>query len=285
MYTKESIDFIRTMHWIVLDHLHLWDWSLAQTPAPSPSSTSNLELLQAQLEFIQAENARLSAEFLTKLEFMAKDNQKLNDQFSQFVKIVQVLLLLLGALTAAGGFVFGKSLKEASKTIKDELKDELRLHIANRVRDLVQTEMDMVRRSLAREQVIGDTSIDYLLCSGDPPKEFSFLRSRGFRNVQFYRDKAHLGTPGNIVVIDIYNWLQTTGKRFADLSDRDRQRGQQLIDDIIAVLPETSITVIYVNGIVNLPGQKNVVAANTWITLLGATANAAYVVKGVNNES
>jgi len=258
------------MHW-VSGHLHFWDLVVAQTP------TTDIDLFKSQLEFLKSANTQQGAEFLEKLKFITEDNKNLNDRFSQFVTIVQSVLALFAFLTVVGGYLFGKSLKESREIIREEVK----ARIANQVHDLVETEIQTVRRSLDRERVISDTTIDYL-CLARQPQEIDFLRSRGFRFVQFQGDEPSLRTArGGIIVIDIYNWLQTNGTSFENLSDADRELGQGLLDRVIKIIPATTVAIIYVKGRVNLPAQQNVVPANTWITLLGSAADAAHLVKAV----
>jgi hypothetical protein len=260
------------MHWIS-SHVHLLDWFIAQAPSPNP----DIDLFKNQIELLKATNAQQSAEFLEKLKFIAEDNKNLHDRFSQFITTVQAVLGLFAVLAALGGYLFGKNLKESREMIREEVK----ARIANQVHDLVQTEVVAVRRSLSREQVIGETVVDYL-CLGQSPQEADFLRSRGFKTVRFYRDETGLRTArGEILIIDIYNWLQQDGMIFESLSDGKRQEGQNLIDRVVRTIPATAVAIVYVKGRVTLPLQPNVVAANTWITLLGTAADAAHLAKAV----
>jgi hypothetical protein len=260
------------MHWIS-SHLHLLDWTIAQAPLPNP----DIDLFKNQVELLKATNAQQSAEFLEKLKFITEDNKNLHDRFSQFITTVQAVLGLFAVLAAVGGYLFGKSLKESREIIREEVK----ARIANQVHDLVQTEVAAVRRSLSREQVIGETTVDYL-CLGQSPQEVDFLRSRGFQMVRFYADETSLRTArGTILVIDIYNWLQADGTAFESLPEGKREQGQNLIDRIVSTIPATAVAIVYVKGRVTLPPQQNVVPANTWITLLGAAADAAHLAKAV----
>jgi hypothetical protein len=270
------------MHWIS-SHFHLLDWIIAQAPSPSPNP--DIDLFKNQIEILKTTNAQQSAEFLEKLKFIAEDNKNLHDRFSQFITTVQAVLGLFGFLavvgTAFGGYLFGKTFKEFREIIREEVK----ARIANQVHDLVQVEVAAVRRSLNREQVIGDTTVDYL-CLERLPKEVGFLRSRGFKFVKFHDDESILRTArGEILVIDIYNWLEADGTVFENLSDEKKKLGQNLIDRIVRTIPPTTVAIIYVKGRVTRPTQQNVVPANTWITLLGAVADAAHLAKAVSEGS
>jgi hypothetical protein len=246
---------------------------IAQVPAPS----AEVEFLKQQVEFLKNANTQQSADFAEKLKFIAEDNKNLHDRFSQFITTVQFVLGLFGFLGIVGGFLFGKSLKESREMIREEVK----ARITNQVSDLVQTEVDAVRRSLSREQVIGDTTVNYL-CLGQLPQEVDFLRSRGFKWVQVHGDESTLRTArGEVLVIDIFNWLQANGTEFQNLPEAEQKQGQELIDRVIRKIPATSAAIIYVKGRVRIPDQLNVVPANTWITLLGTAADAAHLTKVV----
>jgi hypothetical protein len=255
---------------------------MAQTPTPP----TEVELLKQQLEFLKttnaATNAQQVADFAEKLKFIAEDNKNLHERFSQFITTVQFVLGLFGFLGAFGGYWFGKSLKDSRELIREEVK----ARIANQVTDLVQSEVETVRRSLLRERVIGDTSVDYLCCSEQPPREVDLLRSRGFRSAQFHGDEVGLRTArGEIIVIDLYNWLQlNSGTPFEQLPDESQTRGQALISQVVDKINQAQVVVIYVKGKVKLPMQPNVVPANTWITLLGTVADAAHLVKAVKSS-
>jgi hypothetical protein len=262
------------MHW-VSSHFHLLDWIIAQAPSPSPNP--DVDLFKSQIEILKAANAQQGAEFLEKLKFITEDNKNLHERFSQFITIVQWIIGAFVVLGGVGVYLFGASLREAREMVREEVKSR----IANQVHDLVQAEVAVVRRSLNREQVIGDTTVDYL-CLGQLPQEVGFLRSRGFKFVQFHGDDSSLRTArGEIVVIDIFNWLQIGGIEFQDLPEAERKRGQDLIDRVARTIPATTVAIIYVKGKVALPKQQNVVPANTWITLLGTVADAAHLAKAV----
>jgi hypothetical protein len=262
------------MHW-TSSHLHLLDWILAQAPSPLPNP--EIDLFKSQIEILKAANAQQSTEFLEKLKFITEDNKNLHERFSQFITTVQFVLGLFGFLGVVGGILFGKSLKESREMIREEVK----ARIANQVTDLVQSEVKAVRRSLSREQVIGDTTVDYL-CLGQSPQEVGFLRSRGFMSVQLYNDESNLRTArGAILIIDICNWLETDNIVFENLSLDKKSLGQDLIDRVTRTIPATTVAIIYVKGRVTRPTQQNMVLANTWITLLGAAADAAHLAKAV----
>jgi hypothetical protein len=137
------------MDWIgLLNFHHLSDWWIVQVPQPSAEAA----LLKQQLDFMKAENARLGADFAEKLKFIADDNKNLSDRFSQFVTTMQFVLGLFGVIAAVGAYFLGKSLEESKKLIKQQVE----LQIADQIRQEVNAKIEVVKRSLQREAVIGN---------------------------------------------------------------------------------------------------------------------------------
>jgi hypothetical protein len=260
------------MDWIPSLHLpHLTDGWLAQTPP-----TAEVELLRQQLEFLKAENARLGADFADKLRFIAEDNKNLSDRFSQFVTTMQFVLGLFAVIAGVGAYFLGKSFDESKKLIKQQVE----LQIADQIRQEVNARIDVVRRSLQRETIISNISVDYVLPEGRySPDEVELLKTRQFKDVEWLKDVNQLKqSQGDIVVLDLVNWSGSNRQEFDKLPEEVQQQGKEWCDRVVRMMPTTSTLVLYVRGRFPLPADKPVVAVNTQITLVGMVADAAYVV-------
>jgi len=261
------------MNWIFsLNFHHLGDWWVAQTPQPP----AEVELLKQQLDFLKAENARLGADFADKLKFIAEDNKNLSDRFSQFVTTMQFVLVLFGVIAGAGAYFLGKSLEDAKKLIKQQVE----IQIADQIRQEVNARIEVVKRSLQREEVIGNILVDYLLAdSKSCPDEVDLLKTRQFKDVAWLTNVNQLKqSQGDIVVLDLMNWQESNRQDFDKLPEEIQQQGKALCDRVLRMMPISSTLVLYVRGRFPLPSDQSVVAANTPITLVGMVADAAYVV-------
>jgi hypothetical protein len=86
------------------------------------------------------------------------------------------------------------------------------------------------------------------------------------------------------VILDLKNWVMSSGQNFSNLPETEQQApGKQLLQDLLDVLPEAVVIVVYVRGrlfYLNEIGDRYVIAANNPITLVGNVADGAYVVAG-----
>jgi hypothetical protein len=256
----------------------------ASSPVPSPSPTgADVELLQSQLEFLK-------------------------QSYSQFVETVKIIFTILGIAGVIVAYFFGKSFKDfqdaARKDVRDfqeiarrdvqesvqrvrqEAEVQIPRLVAAEVTRLVAAEVANLERTLRREQVIGSTLVDYYLPNGiNPPSEFRLLQARNFRQVRFRTDlQSIVRSPGDVVILDLKNWVMSSGQNFGDLSETEQQiPGKQLLQDLLDVLPEAVVIVVYVRGrlfYLNEIGDRYVIAANNPVTLVGNVADGAYVVAG-----
>nr|RNJ64970.1 MAG: hypothetical protein EDM05_33690 [Leptolyngbya sp. IPPAS B-1204] len=253
------------MNWLLLfDPSSAWDWFLAQTPTPSPSSPE-VELLKSQLEFLKDSNTRLG------------------ESFTRFVGAMQFTLVVFGALGGLLAYVVGKNLDDAKKVASQMIHQEMEGQVAA----LLQTEIENVKRTLRRERVIGATLVDYYLQDASTePSEFKLLQTRGFQNVRFHIEEGSLRRSlGDIVVLDLENWENAAGEAFSQLSeDMREQQAKRQVDTLLSILPTSTVLVVYVRSTVKylfeVSKDRYVLPANNPVTLIGNTADAAYVAAG-----
>ncbi|NJL42195.1 MAG: hypothetical protein HC840_22050 [Leptolyngbyaceae cyanobacterium RM2_2_4] len=258
---------------------------LVQTPARLPSSPTgaDIELLQSQLEFLK-------------------------QSYSQFIDTVKIIFTILGVAGVIVAYFFGKSFKDfqdaARKDVRDfqeiarrdvqeslqQVRQEAEAQIPRlveaEVARLVEAEVSNFERTLRREQVIASTLVDYYLPDDiSQPNELKLLQARNFRKVRFRSEiQAIVRSPGDVVILDLKNWVMSTGQKFSDLPEAEQQApGKQLIQDLLDVLPESVVIVVYTRGrlfYLNEIGDRYVIAANNPVTLVGNVADGAYVVAG-----
>ncbi|KAF3889089.1 MULTISPECIES: hypothetical protein [Nostocales] len=270
------------MDWLAsIDMSHLWNLIIAQTPTPTPTASpilnpaktsSELELLKSQLEFLKATNGQLG------------------ESFNRFVTAMQLVLI---AFTFLGGFLayaVGKNLDEAKKLASQLINRE----VENKITDLVQSEVESVKRSLQRERVIGSTIVDYYSPSDDAmePEDCKLLRTRGFDKVEYWHQRKKPKKPvGDIFVLDLINSKLLEGQEFVGLSKDDADnkleaKVKEQIDLVLNWLDKNTVLVIYVKGrfreIDNLSTRVNYyyIPVNSPISLLGIVADSAYVAYG-----
>jgi hypothetical protein len=279
------------MNWLsVIDVSHLsrvWDGLLAQVPTPG-GGASQMDLLRQQLEFLAKENARQGVEFSEKLKLLADENQKLSESFKTFITAFG---LLSGGAVAALAVIFGKTLQEAQSSVDGVLNRKVETALAGRLEEFSE-KMDVrladLKRTVQKEEVIGSTLVDYWLFGTNPlPSEFSLLVGRGFRSVRQRRDeKAIAEACGDVVVLDLENWVDGSGVRFASLGDGEReQEAQRQVDLVLGMLPKGSVLVVYtrltVKYLFGVPRTRFMSPANNPVTLVGMVADAAYIAAGM----
>ncbi|MCP6759999.1 MAG: hypothetical protein NHB32_14885 [Fischerella sp. CENA71] len=271
------------MDWLPsIDLFHLRDWVIAQTPTPTPSpvltpakSINDIELLKSQLEFLKATNAQLG------------------ESFNRFVAAMQFTLVVFAFLGGFLAYAVGKNLDDAKKIASQLINRE----VENKITDLVQSEVENVKRSLQRERVIGSTIVDYYLPSNDTtePYDCKLLRTRGFAEVRYRNQKRKPKKPvGDIFVLDLINSKLLEGQEFAGLSKEEaenkrEEKVKEQIDLALDWLDKNTVLVIYVKGrfreIDNLARRVDYyyIPVNAPISLLGIVADSAYVAYGQGN--
>ena len=264
-----------------IDISHIWDIVIAQTPTPTPtpSPTSNpaqsaneIELLKSQLEFLKATNGQLG------------------QSFNRFVTAMQFTLVAFAFLGGFLAYAVGKNLDDAKKLASQLINRE----VENKIADIVQSEVESVKRSLGRERVIAYTVVDYYLPSNDTtePADCKLLRTRGFDKVKFWNQRKKPRKPvGDVFVLDLINSGLLQAKEFQGLSkdeakEKREARVKEQIDIVLDWLDKNTVLVIYIDGfseeVKNLGTRVDYyyAATNSSITLLGIVADSAYVACG-----
>lgn len=184
-------------------------------------------------------------------------------------------------------------IKKAIESIRQKAERDISYLIDGEVRGIVRTEVRNVQRILQREKVINSTSIDYYLPGGMPdstekPKEVDLLIAREFKDVQYFT-KIGEGDlrPENsdVLVLDLMHFSTERGEKFKELSEQDRNnKAKPILDEILEKFPKSSVLIVYVNSRPFLAGidsdDRYILAANSPITVVGNTADGAYVAKG-----
>ncbi len=276
-------------------HPHIFAQLTAEPPkgnATVPNAVAQIDMLKQQLEFLAKENARQSAEFTEKLKLMADGQQQLSQGFQGFVTTMQWVLGGLGlfgtSIIAALGYIFGKTIQETKAVAKAIATEK----VTDEVQRIVNAEVEIVRRSLQRETVIGNTLVDYWLPAGpSAPNEFRLLRGRAFQNVKFYDDSViPRRITGDVFVLDLENSISASGERFGKRPEAERETfAKEQIDAALDALPGSVAIVIYtrsaVKHIFSLPQDRYVSPATNPITLVGMVADAAYLAHGAQQRS
>jgi hypothetical protein len=279
------------MDWLSIadgSHLpHIWHGLLAQVPTPSPNAAGQVDLLRQQLEFLAKENARQGVEFTEKMKLLADENQKLSESFKTFITAFS---LLSGGAVAALAVLFGKTLKEAQDSVDGALNRKVETALTGRLEEVsekLEVKLSNLKRTLQKEEVVGSTLVDYWLFGAEPlPIEYTLLVSRGFRSVRPRRnDQALAEQCGDVVVLDLENWVNAAGQRFPDVvKDEREQEAERQVNLLMGMLPKNAVLVVYTRSVVtylyNAPKTRLMSPANNPVTLVGMVSDAAYISAG-----
>ena len=266
------VDPIGWMHPIVL-----------QTPTPEVKVSPDVELLKSQLEFLKADHARLAADFVERMKQLTAQSDSVGKDVETYLS--RMFALTAFATTLATGFVvwFGLQTKKDAKASVKEMVDR---QLAQVVAETVDREIQMVRRSIGREQIIDKTPIDYFLQNGvEPSEEIRLLKTRGFNSPRFCRNLAELRrNTGDVVVVDFEHWRPEGQARLVEMADKE-DRAKSAIVELLAILPSGTILLVYVNGFIKCLNdfpKSRVVMTNSEVALIGNLVDAAYVVSSRN---
>lgn len=264
------------MDWLPgLDFSVFGHW-LAQASPPAPDQ---VELLKSQIEFLKDANAALA------------------DNFARYVDTVNASLTVAGfvlsAITLLGGVLFGKSLWEFRRTLQgvnQEVERRVRQRVEQEVAVVVQNRIDKLEAVLAREAILGNVSLSYIIptdATGIDAAKLAFalkvLNTRGFQTFPKYlpalqnpSQAAELPKfTSDIVVLDLVN----TGLPV--------DQYETVIEGAIAKTPKQQASLI-----IYLSGRSNAIAtatnqghycsaANSPLTLVARVTEAAYVADAI----
>lgn len=185
-------------------------------------------------------------------------------------------------------------MQNAVESIRKKAEREVSYLIDNDVRDTVRAEVRNAKRILDREKVISSTSVDYYLPGGmetltEKPREVELLKAREFKNVEYFTELSDLRPQvSDIIVLDLIHFSTLSQEKFISLKDskvRD-DIAKPIVDELLNLFPKSSVLIVYVNssprlGCIDLvPDDRYILAANSPITVVGNTADGAYVAKG-----
>jgi hypothetical protein len=271
------------MDWFPHIDLSILPHFLSQTPTPEQkvSSSAEVELLKSQLEFLKADHARLAADFAERMKQLAAQSESVDKDVEKYLS--RVFALTAFATTIGAGFVgfFGwttwKDAKASVKAIVDRQLSQV-------VSETVDREIQLVRRSNTREQVITKTSVDYFLEDGtEPTREIELIRTRGFSQLRFCSNLGALRRDtGDLVVVDLEHWRPEAGTRLVDLPKEKKEKlTKDFVDRLLDALPTHTILVVYVNDRIdrlNDFSKSRVIMVGSEVSLIGNLADAAYVI-------
>ncbi len=216
-----------------------------------------MELLMQQIKFLQDSNTQLTASF--------------NSFVSALSLSFVVIALILGLLGVVGAFFYGKAINDIKQSVGALVRQEVEKVVSVTIKNRV----DYLEQVLQREEVLGWINIDYLLPVDqritDLPREYEFLKVRGFREVNLRDRIDRVNYQNHILVLDLVNQRVSEDKE------------SLIIKEISANLSSKSVLVIYRIGrsaaIDELLNNKKVysVPTNSPITLMGTVINSAYV--------
>ena len=230
-------------------------FSVSLPPASGQSSTADTDLLTKQIDFML----------------------KMNSAFLGFLGIVGALIT----------WFFKNNLEDAKKVASDMVRKELDEHI----KSIVKKEFDYWERTVQPERLVGETWVDYFLPDGTQERheisELRLLELRGFNKpVRLCSTPKKLRSlRGDVTILDLQHW-QTTSGPFTELpSDQRELKAAEMVTYLLEnILPESSVLVVYFQGYINnlnriTPPYENqyLLIANNPVTLIGHTANGAYV--------
>jgi hypothetical protein len=205
------MDWLPHLDLTVLPHFLLQAPTSEAKVAPS-SQAEMLEMMTRQLKFLEADHARLAADFAERMKQLTAQSNSVSDDFKTYLNYVFGLIAFATGLASWFGL---QSLEQAKKTIQTSIDQRLSLVLADTIdremqvlTDTIDRRMQIVRRSLDRESVVSTVLVDYLLLDNlTAPAEYNLLGFRGFQNLKFCSQiedlrKRHV----DIVILDLENW-------------------------------------------------------------------------------
>lgn len=243
--------------------------------APGAEGSIELELLRAQLEFLQTANEQVNGnfEYFTNL---------LNTFFTMFGSLITIVLAI--------GTVLGW---QSFKEIRSAVEQQVRREVEQRIQRAVDASEAEIRRIVEREGLLLHTvKVAYLVPEGpdDPTPELELLRTR-ITHVEFTVNISQNLLESNVVVVD----LKQKGWDRDGAPDAEVQLAKDWVDRLLGRLPDWSTVVIYTPNnrspvVGALLGRRQnlrqeFIPANTRISLMQGVESAAYVSIGLQQQA
>ena len=272
-------------------------FAIALPPALSQTIDSESDLLSKQLDFVLKMNSvflgflgvagTLAAYFFGK---SFKDFQTFSKENIQAIS--QASKERMQSIQDSSEV----EIQRAVEQIKERAEREVFYLVDEELREVVRAEVMSVQRLLQRERVISSTSVDYYLPGGmqnpaETPREVELLRAREFKDVQYFTEISELRPrDSRVVVLDLIHYMTAEKGMFASASKEDRDRlAAPILKELTDLFPESSVLIVYVNGRPFLAGldseNRYILAANSPITVVGNSADGAYVAEGAQKIS
>jgi len=219
---------------------------LSQAP-----TADQIELLTQQIEFLQDANSRMAT------------------SFSQFVTLINAVVVVVGVFLGILGF-------RTRQEIKQSLDEMVRAEVNKQIASTVQAQVEDLDRIVRREALVGQTQVDYLLptaTANDLTAEYQLLKARGFQMAWLPYDPDRRLAASHVLVLDLINPNLSEERQEALITEVGRK--------ISHLSPQPPVLVIYVRGrrqaVDAFPKEMVYIPANSRGTLIGAVTDAAQV--------
>ena len=219
---------------------------LSQAP-----TADQIELLTQQIEFLQDANSRMAT------------------SFSQFVTLINAVVVVVGVFLGILGF-------RTRQEIKQSLDEMVRAEVNKQIASTVQAQVEDLDRIVRREALVGQTQVDYLLptaTANDLTAEYQLLKARGFQMAWLPYDPDRRLAASHVLVLDLINPNLSEERQEALITEVGRK--------ISHLSPQPPVLVIYVRGrrqaVDAFPKEMVYIPANGRGTLIGAVTDAAQV--------
>jgi BMFP domain-containing protein YqiC len=217
---------------------------LSQAP-----TADQIELLTQQIEFLQDANSRMAT------------------SFSQFVTLINAVVVVVGVFLGILGF-------RTRQEIKQSLDEMVRAEVNKQIASTVQAQVEDLDRIVRREALVGQTQVDYLLptaTANDLTAEYQLLKARGFQMAWLPYDPDRRLAASHVLVLDLINPNLSEERQEALITEVGRK--------ISHLSPQPPVLVIYVRGrrqaVDAFPKEMVYIPANSRGTMIGAVTDAA----------
>ncbi|VEP17241.1 hypothetical protein H1P_5710002 [Hyella patelloides LEGE 07179] len=188
---------------------------------------ATVEQLQSQIEFLQKANDSLVSSFQTYVQ--------------SIYNLIFITSIVLGIFAAIATALFWKSLRDATRSAKEIAEKE----IYKVVGDSIAREVNILQRSIAREQIVGNTRINYLLVGNyQEPKICQLIRRREFRDVRFRNRIDDINLQYEVLVIDFLT------------EEFDKSQRNEIIRSMISLYRESPFKFVLVVYVSSAPDKR-----------------------------